>query len=157
MRKRQHTFFVPHRILAGFLLLGFPFFVAVFGIWSTNSPSNLGIYFPEGTQIIEQTDTHKGLFRKEGVAIVVAQLPQGKIQTFGQQLQDEGFVKFPPLDHVREVLERVEAAAPILQTDRALWTCRDEALAFVEEPFSDYFAAAYDLETGLCCCVEYDS
>lgn len=157
MKKKQKDFSMRYGALAGLLLIGFPFFIAIFGIWSMNSPSNLGVYFPEGTQLIEQTDTHQGLFRKEGIAIVVAQIPDEKMQSFGQQLQDEGFIEFLPLDHVQEVIKNVEAAAPILEAEHVLWTYRDEAVAFVEEPFSDYFAAAYDLETGICCCVEYDS
>ena len=140
-------------ILAGFLLLGFSFGE----IWSMNSPSNLGVSFPEGTQITEEIDTHQGIFRKEGVAVVVAQVPPEKIQSFGQQLRDEGFIELPPLDHVRNLLKTVEATAPVLDAERILWTYRDEAIAFVEEPFSDYFAAVYDLETGICCYIEYDS
>ena len=157
MKKKQRDFSMLYGTLAGVLLFGFPFFIALFGIWSMNSPSDLGVYFPEGTQVIEQTDTHQGLFRKEGVAVVVAQVPTEKIQPFGQQLLEEGFIEFPPLHHVREVMETVEAAAPILEAERVLWTYRDEAIAFIEEPFSDYFAAIYDLESGICCCIEYDS
>ena len=145
-------------VLAGLVIFALPLcLLEGFVVWSNNAPSGIGISFPEGTKLIEQTDTHQGLFRKEGIAIVVAQVPQKDMLSFGQQLREEGFIEFPPLDHVREVLETVEAAAPILEAERVLWTYRDEAVAFVEEPFSDYFAAAYDLETRICCCVEYDS
>ena len=140
-------------ILAGVLLIVF----SLWGIWSMNSPSNLGVSFPEGTQIMEETDTHQGIFRNEGGAAVVAQVPPEKIQSFEKQLRNEGFIEFPPLDHVRKLLKTVEAAAPVLDAERILWTYRDEAIAFVEEPFSDYFAAVYDLETGICCYIEYDS
>jgi len=156
--KHAKDYSMLYAALAGFLIFALPIcLLAGFIIWSNNTPSTLEVAFPEGTKIIEQSDTHQGLFRKEGVAIVVAKVPQEKIQSFGQQLQDEGFIEFPPLDHVREVLENVEAVAPILEAERVLWTYRDEAVAFVEEPFSDYFAAAYDMETGICCWVEYDS
>lgn len=140
-------------MLAGFLLLVFSFW----GIGSMNSPSNLGVSLPEGTQIMEEIDTHQGIFRKEGVAVVVAQVPPEKVQSFEKQLRDEGFIEFPPLDHVRKLLKTVEAAAPVLDAERILWAYRDEAIALIEEPFSDYFAAVYDLKTGACCYVEYDS
>ena len=155
MRKKQRNFSVSYRALAGGLLFAVPGFLVLFSIWSMNSPSHLGVSFPEGTQIIEQTDTHQGLFRREGIAIVVAQIPHEQIQSFGQQLRNEGFIEFPPLDHVQELLKSVEAA-PVWE-EHVLWDYRDEALAFIEEPFSDYFAAIYDEDTGVCCWVEYDS
>ena len=157
MKKKRRGFSASCRVLVMGLLVAIPVFIIFFSICSMNSPSHLGVYFPEGTQIIEQTDTHRGLFRKKGTAIVVAKIPQEYIQSFDQQLQEEGFIEFPPLDHVQELLASVEAAAPILEAEHVLWTYRDESVAFVEEPFSDYFAAIYDRDTGGCCWVEYDS
>lgn len=151
--KRKKGISMLAAILAGSLLLVFSFW----GIWSMNSPSNLGVSFPEGTQFLEEMDTHQGIFRKKGVAVVVAQVPTEKMQSFEQQLRDEGFIEFPPLDHVRKLLKTVEAAGPVLDAERVLWTCRDEAIALIEEPFSDYFAAVYDLENGICCYIEYDA
>ena len=55
-----------------------------------------------------------------------------------------------------ELLENIDAAADILEAENALYAYEDGAIAFVEEPFSDWFAAIYDLDTGLLCYIEYD-
>ena len=143
--------------LAGFVLFGFPIWIIPYAVWSTNLPTALDTAFPEGTQILEQTDTHRGLYRREGVAVVVAQVPAEQAQSFEQALREEGLIEFPPLDHVREILESVEAAAPVLAAEHVLWTYEDKAIALAEEPFSDWFAAVYDPVSGICCCVEYDA
>ena len=57
---------------------------------------------------------------------------------------------------LKKLLENIEAAADALDSANTLYTYQDEAIAFVEEPFSDWFAAIFDLETGLFCYIEYD-
>ncbi len=137
------------------LLLFCGFFV--YGVWTMNMPFDWKVPFPDGTQIIQQTDTHKGLFRSEGVAIVVAQIPRESVQTFGDALVAEGFWTASPHAEAQKKLGLIPAATPALKSDNILWTYRDEAFALIEEPFSDCFAAIFDLDTGLLCCVEYDS
>ena len=159
--KQKKDFSMLYAVLAGFVLFCFPIFLYLIGlllsVWSSRIPSDIGTPFPEGTQIVEQIDTHQGFFRQTGVSIVVAQIPAEHALSFGEQLRAEEFIVFTPLDHVQEVLKTADAAAPFLEGKYILWTYRDEALALVEEAYSDYFAAMYDEETGLYCGVEYDS
>jgi len=159
--KQKRDFSMLYAALAGFLLFCSPLFLLLLGMflseWSARIPSSISMSFPEGTQITEQADTHQGFFRQKGTSIVVAQIPAEHAHAFGEQLRSEEFIVFPPLDHVQEILKTTDAAAPFLDDKHVLWFYRDEALAFVEEPFSDYFAATYDEETGLYCGVEYDS
>lgn len=50
-------------IMAAVFLVVVPFGTfLVYGIWSTNQPPDWGKPFPEGTQIIRQTDTHQVFF-----------------------------------------------------------------------------------------------
>ena len=135
-----------------FLLIAFE----VYGVWSMNSPSDVNVVFPPGTQILQETDTHRGFFRRKGTAITVALIPLDSVQTFGNHLIKEDFWKGTPYDEPRKKLEIIPEAKIALESENTLWIYRDEAFAFVEEPFSDWFAAIYDLDTGLLCYMEYD-
>lgn len=141
--------------LAFFNLLLFCAFL-VYGVWSTNQPPNWGEPFPEGTQIIHQTDTHQGVFRRAGVTVLVAQIPERHVQTFGNRLRNEDFRSGNLMGESWELLCTIEAAQDILDSENTLYNFDDGAIAFVEEPFSEWEAAIYDLETGLYCCLEYD-
>ncbi len=112
--------------------------------------------FPEGTQIIQQTDTHQGLFRRKGITVVVVQIPEPYIQAFGDKLRNKEFISGHLVGEALELLCTVEMARDILDSENTLYTFDDGAIAFVEEPFSEWEAAVYDLETGLFCCIEYD-
>lgn len=128
----------------------------VYGIWSTSVHPNSIVPFPEGTQILRETDTHQGFFRSKGITVIVAQIPDPYIQAFGNRLRGEWFSDGPPIDRARDLLAAIEETKDILDSPNTLFNYEDEALAFVEEPFSDCSAAIYDLETGLFCFVEYD-
>ncbi len=129
----------------------------VYGIWTTNLPPDWGNPFPEGTQIIQQTDTHQGVFRRKGIRVVAAQVPETCIQQFGNRLRDEGFISGRPLGLTCEQLDTIEAARDILDAPNTLYNFDDGAIAFIEEPCSDWAVAVYDLDTGLFCYIEYDS
>ena len=158
-KKRIPSYMLLVLVLFWFLVLipllligGFGFFL----FWTSTTPSHVNVVFPNGTQIIEQTDTHQGLFRREGIAIVVAQIPETHIQMFADELREEDFSS-APLSYVAcDLLSSIDGINDTLASENILWTYRDEATAFVEEPFSDCFAAIFDLDTGLFCCVEYD-
>ena len=128
----------------------------VYGIWSTSVYPNSIVPFPEGTQILRQTDTHQGFFRSKGIAVVVAQIPEKYILAFANRLRAEEFSSGPPAGPAYELLATIEEAKDILNSSNTLFNYEDEALAFVEEPFSDCSTAIYDLETGLFCFIEYD-
>ena len=130
--------------------------ILVYGIWTTNLPPNWGTPFPEGTQTIQQTDTHQGVFRRKGIRVVVAQVPETCIQQFGDRLRDEGFISGRPLGLTREQLDAIETARDILGAPNTLYNFDDGAIAFIEEPCSDWAVAMYDLDTGLFVCMEYD-
>jgi len=128
----------------------------VYGIWMTSVYSNLRVPFPEGTQIIQETDTHRGFFRSKGIAVVVAYIPENYMQEFGNRLEVKGFAEGPPVGPARELLSAVEEVRYILDSSNTMVNYEDEALALVERPFSDCSAAIYDLDTGVFCYVEYD-
>ena len=128
----------------------------VYGIWSTSVYPNSIVPFPERTQILRQTDTHQGFFRSKGIAVIVAQIPENYILTFASRLRAEEFSSGPPAGPAYELLATIEEAKDILDSPNTLFNYEDEALAFVEEPFSDCSTAIYDLETGLFCFLEYD-
>lgn len=136
------------------VLLFFAFLMYAF--WSMNAPSHVNVPFPNGTQILQKTDTHQGFFRGQGTAITVAQIPTEFVQRFGNRLIEEGFWEGYPYDEPRQRLETIAEAKVALGSDNILWTYRDEAIALIEEPYSDYFAVVYDLKTGILCCIEYD-
>ena len=143
-------------LILDFLSAVLLFSILVYGIWCTNAPAHVNILFPEGTQFLQETDTHQGLFRQKGKTIIVAQIPADSVQIFGAYLAQEGFWDPSPYDEAKRKLELIPEADMALKSDNILWTYQDEALAFIEKPFSDFFAAIYDLETGLFCFIEYD-
>lgn len=157
--KRKRDLSIFYAVLAGVVLFFLPLCLFVgFVVWASNSPSELGIAFPEGTKILEESDTHHGLFRRKGIAIVVAQIPLEERQDFGRKLHDNGAIATRSVpDDIQDLLEDVEVAAPVLESGNLLRDFRDEAIAFAEEMFSDYFAVVYDLDSGICCCIEYDT
>ena len=128
----------------------------VYGIWSTSVHPNSIVPFPKGTQILRETDTHQGFFRSKGIAVVVAQIPENNIVAFADRLRAEDFSFGPPAGPAYELLATIEEAKYILDSPNTLFHYEDEALAFVEEPFSDCSTAIFDLETGLFCFLEYD-
>ena len=140
--------FLPLLLIGGF---------GIFLFWTSTAPSHVNVVFPSGTQVIEQTDTHRGFFRTEGTAIMVAQIPETHIQMFAHELRDEDFSSGPLSSVACELLSSIEGIDDTLASENILWTYRDEATAFIDEPFSDCFAAIFDLDSGLLCWVEYDS
>jgi len=144
--KQKKDYSMLYAAIAGFLIFVLPpCLLAGFVVWSNNAPSTLGVPFPEGTEIIEQFDTHQGLFRKKGVAVSIVQIPQEAQPAFEESLLAENFWDGPIGYDVSKGLESVENSAAILKAENILWTYRDEAIALAEKPFSDYFAAIYDL------------
>lgn len=135
-------------------LLFFAFFVYAF--WTASAPSHVNVPFPDGTQILQETDTHQGFFRRRGAAITVVQIPTDSVQAFGKCLIAEGFWEGYPYDEPLQRLKVIAEAKIALESDNVLWTYQDEAIALIEEPYSDYFVAIFDLETGIFCYIEYD-
>lgn len=127
--------------------------------WNANAPSSIGISLPPGTQILQQTDSHTGFFRTKGVAIMVAQVPPEHTDEFARCLQSRGFDYCwgGLTNSTRERLKGISNIEPILESTNALVLYRGETIAFIDELWSDYFTAVFDLDSGLLCCVEYDS
>ncbi len=158
MRKTR-IFLYAYAIIALCVTLVCAFLVCaflVYGIWYTNAPARVKILFPEETQFLRETDTHQGFFRRRGIAMTVAQIPTEQRYAFEAYLAGEGFWNSYPYDEARQKLELIPEAESALKEECVLWTYQDEALALIEEAFSDFFAAVYDLETGIFYCVEYD-
>lgn len=128
----------------------------IYGIWSTNQPSNWGKPFPEGTQIIRQTDTHKGILRRKGIRVEVVRIPEQHIQEFGDRLRSKGFIPALPGERFGRLLSTIETAEIDFHSWTVLSNFGDGAVAFIEEPCSDWEEAVFDLETGMFYCIEYD-
>lgn len=156
MKNKRINHLLRMVLILDFLCALLFFVFLVYAFWSMNAPSHVNVPFPNGTQILQKTDTHQGFFRRHGTAITVAQIPTESVQRFGNRLIEEDFWEGYPYDEPRQRLETIAEAKIALESDNILWTYRDEAIALIEEPYSDYFAAIYDLETGLLCCIEHD-
>lgn len=143
------------RILS-FLIAVFLTTFLVYVVWSMNQPANWWRLFPEGTRIVLQSDSHQGFFRRKGVAVVVVQIPESRIQEFGERLKARDFSRISPVGPGRDLLSSVEEIGHILDSPNTMFNYEDGAIALVEEPFSDCSAAIYDLDTGLFCHIEYD-
>lgn len=156
MKKRHVSLFTLLGLSLAFSNLVLFCTFLVYGVWSTNQPPNWGKPFPEGTQIIQRTDTHQGFFRRKGIAVLVVQIPEDYIREFGDGLRTEGFISGCPMGLSRELLDTIEAAEEVLASEYTLYNFDDGAIAFIEEPCSDWEVAVYDLASGLYCCVEYD-
>ena len=152
MNKRHVSPFVLSMLIFGLLFSA----VLVYGVWTTNMTFDWKVPFPEGTRIIQKSDTHQGIFRRKGLAVMVAKIPESHIQSYGDRLRKWDFSSGYPIGLAPELLENIEAAADALDSANTLYTYPDGAIAFVEDPFSDWFAAIFDLETGLFCYIEYD-
>ena len=156
MKKTRVSLFSIVALILSFFSIAFFIAFLVYGIWMTSVHSNLRVPFPEGTQILRETDTHRGFFRSKGIAVVVAVIPEDHIQEFGDRLKARDFSRISPVGPGRDLLSSVEEVGHILDSPNTMFNYEDEALALVEEPFSDCSAAIYDLETGLFCHIEYD-
>ena len=75
---------------------------------------------------------------------------------FYEKQRNKDFSSGPPVGPAYELLSSIEAAAQILDSSNTMVNYEDEAIAIVEEPFSDCSAAIFDLKTGLFCYMEYD-
>ena len=148
--------FVFLALLPIFLVGGF----FVYAIWNANSPSTIGVPLPPDTQILKQTDTHSGFFRTKGTAVLIAQIPSTKIDFFADQLLTVGVSPYFPDDVAHEKLAPAGNIDSLFEPGKQrgiCWEFRTETTIFVDEDGSDYFAAAFDLNTGLLYCVEVDS
>ncbi len=130
--------------------------VLLYGVWTTKWPPNWGQPFPEGTQIIHQTDTHQGFFRWKGIRVEVVRIPEQHIQEFSDRLRNEGFVAALPGKRFERLLSTVETAEVNFHSWTILSNFSDGAIVFIEEPCSDWEEAVFDLETGMFYCIEYD-
>ncbi len=142
-----------------YLLVHFcPLFLGLYIVWGSSAPVELDIPFPEGTEIVEQRDTHKGLFRTEGTAVTIAIIPQEHRDEFSEKLQECGFSLGQPSDEANALLRAAEH--PGVDDARfsswVLWTYQRAQVNTSSEPIPDSFTAIYDPDTGVCCCVEYD-
>ena len=156
MKKRRVSLFSFAVLIPPFLITAFLGAFLVYGVWATNRPHDWKVPFPEGTQILEKSDTHQGIFRRKGISVVVAKIPESHIRSYGNRLRRADFASGRPMGMAPELLGNVEAIKDSLDSKNTLYTYRDEAIALIEEPFSDWFAAIYDLDTGIFCYVEYD-
>ena len=142
-----------------FVLVHFwPLFLGLHIVWRSTTPVELDVPFPQGTEIVEQWDTHKGLFRLEGTAVVVARIPQEHRTDFYWQLRAAGFSVEAPSTAALEQMTAAEHpdVAVAASSQSVLWTYRFVGFDLAVSPFPDCFAAIYDPNTGICCYVEFD-
>lgn len=140
-----------------FLLLC-PLFLGLYLVWSSAAPVKLDVPFPKGTEIVEQWDTHKGLFRTEGTAVTVALVPPEHRADFFEKLQECGFSLGHPSDEANALLSKAEHSGVdnARFSDWVLWAYQRAQVNTSSEPIPDGFAAIYDPDSGVCCWVEFD-
>ena len=109
--------------------------------------------FPEGTQIIEESQTKLIKLFGEEHLLVVAQIPPEAAEEFGEDMQ-WGLWSALPSRRLREVMADVEGVSEVLDSERLLWKYYVITDHVVEGPHEDYRAEAYDPETGIYCYLE---
>lgn len=133
-------------------------YVCIYAVWCTNAPPSFGD-FPPNTEILQQTDTHKGFFRSKGTYVVVAQISPEYIYSFSKQLADHGITSEFYADTARELLapaDNIDVLFDPVKRHGVLWKLEIDGFPAPGEPF-DYYAAAFDLDSGLFCAVEVDT
>ncbi len=154
MKKRKNSSLALFGLLSALLLVG----IILYPVWSFQAPPSFGP-FPPNTEILQQSDTHKGLFRTKGTYVVVAQIAPEHINSFADQLIDYGVTPGFYAETARERLAPADNIDILFEPKKhrgVLWTLEDGTIAFTGEPFSDYYAAAFDMDSGLFCAVEFD-
>lgn len=148
-----------YAVIAGAALFALPFFLLALSLFEEMClPKTIGIPFPKRTIIIERTDTFDGIIRENGKRLVVARIPTKYRESFAEQLKGQNFSTGAPPDNAKELLR--QAAHPDVRAafsaERALWTHSSDFILVFPNDVPDGFAAIYDPDTGICCCVEID-
>jgi len=143
------------------VLAGFAVFVLVAGWFITHIDQENHVrvpiehLFPEGTQVIEESDSHE--FR-DGTALTVVRIPQETSENFAQELQRQNFVETPITESVQWALTGVPEAEASLKVTNGLWYFSDDTPEqFRGEQYHNYTFMIYDLDTAICYYIEYDS
>ena len=110
---------------------------------------------PEGTQIIQESDSHE--FR-DGTTFVAAHIPSEASEAFARKLQERSFTETPITEDVLWELTGVQEAEAALDVVNGLWYFRDDTPEqFQGERCYNYTFMIYDLNTCICYYIEYDS
>ena len=128
----------------------------VFVIWAITTPSTIGIDFPEGTQIIEERDSHGG-FLGDGVTLIAAQIPPETSEDFIQILWEKGFTDAPISEDIRYKLQNDPETCMAAEVFNGLWWFEEESPADCLGEYTNYTFHAYDLDTSIYYYIEYDS
>ena len=143
------------------VLAGFAVFILVAGWFIIHIDRGNHVHvpiehlFPEGTQVIEESDSHE--FR-DGTALAAVQIPPEASENFAQNLRRQNFVETPIAEDVQWTLTGVSEAEASLKVTNGLWYFSDDTPEqFRGEQYHNYTFMMYDLDTAICYYIEYDS
>ncbi len=147
-----------YAVIAGAVLFGLPLLLVFCIVLNSTAPEKLDVPFPEGTEILEQWDTHEGLLRTKGTAVVVARIPQEHRIDFLTALRSEELSTGWPSEEAKDLFRFAEhpGVSDAVHSEYRFWTYRRSRVNFSSGPIRDGFAAIYDPLSGILCCVEYD-
>lgn len=131
--------------------------VILCAVWCTNTQPSFGS-FPPNTEILQQTDSHKGLFRSKGTYVVVAQISPEYIYSFSKQLAGHGLTLDFPGGTARKWLAPANNIDMLFDSAKhrgTLWKLEFDGIPADNKLF-DYHAVAFDLDSGLFFAVEVD-
>lgn len=159
MKKERRDFSMLYGVLAGFALFAL---VAVWIFahidWDSHVESPVDYLFPEGTQIIEERDSHGG-FHGDGVAFLSAQIPVESSQGFAQLLREKGFTNVPISEELQDQLRGCSETCMAADIPNCLWWFQDESPKSngSRDWFINYTLHLYDLDTSIYYYIEFDS
>jgi len=118
--------------------------------------SPLRYLFPEGTQIIEERDSHGG-FHGDGVAFLAAQIPESASREFALLLQERNFTDLAVPEEIQYQLRIDPETCMAADISNSLWWFEDESPADCLGEYTNYTFHAYDLDTSIYYYIESDS
>lgn len=154
-KKRDYS--MLYGVLAGFtLFVLFAGWLFAHIDWDSHVGSPVDYLFPEGTQIIEERDSHGG-FHGDGVAFLSAQIPPEASQDFAFLLQERNFTDLAVPEDIQYQLRIDPETCIAADIPNCLWWFEDESPADCLGEYTNYTFHAYDLDNGIYYYIEFDS
>lgn len=152
---RAHS--ILYGVLAGFALFGlFAGWVFTHIDWNDHGGAPMDHLFPDGTQLIEQCDSHGG-FHGDGVAFLAVQIPPGTSAEFASLLQESGFTDMPLPEDIQYKLRIDPETCMAADIPNSLWWFEDQSPADCLGKYTNYTFHAYDPDNAVYYFIESDS
>lgn len=147
--KGNRDYSMLYGVLAGFaLFVLFVGWLIAHTDWDSHVGSPVDYLFPEGTQIIEERDSHGG-FHGDGVAFLSAQIPPEASQDFALLLQERNFTDLAVPEDIQYQLRIDPETCIAADISNSLWWFEDESPDDCLGEYTNYTFHAYDLDNGI--------